>query len=255
VDVPEEFQGRSLLDVIERNAARADRRVFSEVVAPNFVSYAVRDQRFKYIRTLVPGLSASLYDLEADPGESRNLLGDPPPEGVHLVSELERFIQLGQHGMHLAVVGVGPGAATRVTIATEAEIATAFRFSIATGDDLETSPDGKAISLSFTSDGNPRHLVVETRPPGAALRLNVVSNDRSLSPEDIVLGLGGDHPAGVPAVLEPRDLVVSPADAERLLHDTEAPVRAWYLPLDFSRHRVDLDEETTNVLRALGYIQ
>lgn len=86
-------------------------------------------------------------------------------------------------------------------------------------------------------------------------RLKVLSSDRSLSPEGIVLGMSGVYPVGVPAVVGPRELVVSAADAERLLPDTEAPVWAWYPPLDFSRHRFDLDEETTNVLEALRYIR
>ena len=53
-EIPRAFQGRSLLPVIRRRAASSSRPVFAEVVAPRFVAYAVRDERFKYIRTSPP---------------------------------------------------------------------------------------------------------------------------------------------------------------------------------------------------------
>lgn len=256
VEAPKEFQGRSLLDVIENHASESDRRVFSEVVAPNFVSYAVRDRRYKHIKTLVPELSDSVYDLETDPGETKNLLPDVPPQGARLVSELERFIQLGQHGLHLSVVGDRPGDGMRVTLSTDAEIATAFRFSISTGDVFDQAPDKKRVTLTFVADGKPREVVVQTSPPGSAVRLEVLSAGRPLSPNDIRLGASGVHPkAPLPAILTPSGLEVSPTDAEKLLQNSGAPVRAWYVDLGSGRQRVKLDDETTKILRSLGYIQ
>jgi arylsulfatase A-like enzyme len=256
VDVPEEFQGRSLLDVIEKNVARTDRRVFSEVVAPNFVSYAVRDQRYKHVKTLVPDLSASLFDLEADPGETRNLLAETPPEAAGLVSELERFIQLGQQGMHLLVMGTEPGNVVRVTLETDAKIASAIRFSIATGDVFEQSPGGQEVTLRFVSDARPRQVVVQTSPPGSPLRLQVSSNDRPIPESEIKLGASGDTPAGpLPVVLSPAALAVTADEAQNLLQQNRAGVWAWYVGRGGDDHRVELDEDIRRVLKSLGYIE
>jgi arylsulfatase A-like enzyme len=258
VDAPKEFQGRSLVDVIEKNVTRTDRKVFSEVMAPNFVSYAVRDQRFKYVKTLVPELSESLYDLETDPGETNNLLPNAPAEGARLVAELDTFIQLGQHGFHLSVTGERPGDAMRVTLSTDAEISSAIRFSIATGDLFEQSPDKKRVTLTFTADGKPRQLVVQTTPPASEVRLEALENGRPLSPDAIRLGASGTHPAGVRVVLTASGLEVPATAAESLLQDDEdhpASVRAWYVDVGSGRQRVNLDEETTRILRSLGYIQ
>jgi len=256
VEAPKNFQGRSLADVIEKNAARTDRRVFSEVVAPNFVSYAVRDQRFKHIKTLVPELYEGLFDVEADPGETRNLLTDAPPESVRLVSELERFIQLGQHGVHLAVAGDEPGNAMRVTLSTDAEIANAIRFSIATGDVFEQDAERRQVTLSFVSDGKPRQVVVQTSPPGSSMRLEVLSNGRPVSESEIRLGASGAHPTGpLPVVLSPSGLEVTAAEAQNLLQKSQASVWAWYVDPGGDDHRVDLDEDIRRVLKALGYIE
>ncbi len=255
VDAPEEFQGRSLLDVIEKDAARTDRRVFSEVVAPNFVSYAVRDQRYKHVKTLVPELSASLYDLEADPGETKNLLAEAPHEAVRLISELERFIQLGQHGMHLAVVGTEPGKVMRITLSTDAKIASAIRFSIATGDLFEQT-GGREVTLSFVSDEKPRQLVVQTSPPGSPLRLEVSSDGRPIAESAIKLGASGARPEGpLPLVLSPGGLAVTAGEAQSLLQQTHAGVWAWYVDPGSDDQRVDLDEDIRRVLKSLGYIQ
>ena len=113
---------------------------------------------------------------------------------------------------------------------------------MATGDVLEIAPDRKSLTLRFAADGNARHLVVQTNPPGADLRLLVTADGEPLADSSLKM----------------KDLAVSVAEAERLLHEPDnpvRPVRAWYLAPGSGRHQVELDEETLNVLRALGYVQ
>ena len=238
VPAPEEFQGRSLLEVLEKGVLRAGRRAVSELVAPNVVAYSMRDERFKHVKVLVPELAEMLFDLESDPGESRNLLSSAPSEGASLIAGLERFVQLGQHGAHVSVLGE-KGAAMEVEIETGAEIASAFRFAISTGDVLTMAPDRKRLTLRFSGDEKARHLVVQTVPPGADLNLRVSADGRS----------------GEQSLLHMKDVAVTVAEAERLLHEANAPLRVWYLAPGSGRHQVELDEDTLNVLRALGYVQ
>jgi hypothetical protein len=138
----------------------------AELLAPNVVAYSIRDERYKHIKALVPDAEEMLFDLERDPAEGVNLLPEVPREGAALISDLERFVQIGQHGTHLSVVGEREGAAIRVEIGTDSEIASAFRFAISTGDVLEVAPDRKHLTLRFAADGKARHL--RCRPiPGA----------------------------------------------------------------------------------------
>jgi arylsulfatase A-like enzyme len=239
IEVPPEFQGRSLVESLEKDVVVAERRAVAELLAPNVVSYSIRDERFKRVKALMPDPSEMLFDLDSDPGENRNLLPAAPAEASGLAADLETLVQLGQHGAHVSVEGRREGAAMRVVIETDSEIASAFRFAISTGDVLEIAPDRKRITLRFEADGRARHLVVQTDPPGADLRLVVTAD--------------GERLAGRSLAME--DLAVSVAEAERLLHETDDPVRVWYLAQGSGRHQVDLDQETLDVLRALGYVQ
>ncbi len=238
LEAPAEFQGRSLREVLEKDAATNERRAVAELLAPNVVAYSIRDERFKHVKALVPEAKEMLFDLERDAAEGVNLLPEASREGVALISDLERLVQLGQHGAHLSIEGGRERAAIRVEVATDSEIASAFRFAISTGDVLEIAPDRKRLTLRFEADGKARHLVVQTNTPGVDLRLLVTTAGKTIAD----------------STLTTKELEVSVAEAERLLHQPGTQFRAWYLAPGSGRYQVELDEETLNVLRALGYV-
>jgi arylsulfatase A-like enzyme len=252
VPAPEEFQGRSFLDILENGAARTNRRAVAELLAPNVVGYSIRDERFKHIKGLVPELSEMLFDLEKDSDETVNLLPSVPGEAASLIADLDRLVQLGQHGTHVSLRGESSGAVMRVFVRSSSEIVSAFRFAISTGDVLEVAPDRRSLELRFRVDGKTRHLVVETNPPGAELSLRVTENEEPLPIGAYRVGLDGRLPEG--GSFSPPALAVSTEAAERLLHEPGGLVRAWYLAPDSGRHQVELDDETLSILRTLGYI-
>jgi hypothetical protein len=169
-------------------------------------------------------------------------VAEPPPDAGRLVSELERFIQLGQHGMHLLVVGDEPGKDIRVTLSTDAKISSAIRFSIVTGDVFEQSAGGREVTLRFVADAKPRQVVVQTSPPGSPLRLEVSSNGRQIPESEIRLGASGSPPTGaLPVVLSPGGLTVTADEAQRLLQESHTGVWAWYVDPG-GRSAVELDE-------------
>ncbi len=231
IEAPKEFQGRSLLD------DRSARRAVAELLAPNHVAYSMRDGHLKHIKVLVPEPAEMLFDLERDPAEEVNLLPSAAAEAAELLTDLERFIQLGQHGAHLSLRGERRGAEMKVDIATGAEIASAFRFAIVTGDVIDLAPDRKRLTLKFTADEKARHLVVQTAPPGADLSLLVTADGMPLAQSSFTMS----------------EIEVPADEAERLLSEPGSSLRVWYLPP--AGQQVELDEETLNVLRALGYVQ
>jgi len=251
--VPEVFQGRSIdLDGDEGNE---ERRVFAELVAPQYVSYAVYGKRYKYIRQLLPEPKEYLFDLEFDRDEKTNLLPSFPAEARRLVADLERIVQLGQHGLHLSLRGEKPGARLVVEAETDAEIASAFRFPIVTGDLLDMDEGRRRLTLTFTADESARHLVIQTRPEGATVRFNVLVDGQPLGTERIALGMEGSQEMQMPLEIDPGRVTVSLDAADELLHRDDELVRLWHLPLGAGRNRVELDEETRDTLRALGYLQ
>jgi hypothetical protein len=237
IEAPHAFQGRSLLPLVEKGDSEKDRRVAAELVAPNVLAYAIRGERFKHIRTLVPSQDEMLFDLDADPEEGKNLLPSVPAEAEALIADLERFVRLGQQGAHFAVRGKTPGAAIQVEIETGARIESAYRFSMVTGDVMEIAPERDRLSLRFVADGKARHLVVQTDPPGADLNVLVSGDGKVLSR----------------SALKMEDLAVPVDEAERLLHESEEPLRVWYLAP--RGEPVVLDDEMRDILRSLGYIQ
>ena len=241
IDPPEVFQGsREIVPALTRAVQETNRPAFAELVAPQHVIYSVRGERYKYVRSLAPEFSEHLFDLRADAGEMTTLLPDAPAAALSLLPEIERFIQLGQYGLHLSVKG--PTADARVVVDVEAEsdaeIANAFRFAMVTGDDFDL--ENGRLTFAFTADEKARHLVVQTRPEGAPVTVSIRE---------------GDAPATT-QTLDPSAMEVSLAEAARLVtdHDGEA-LRSWYLPFTAGRNSVDLDEEATRNLKALGYIQ
>jgi arylsulfatase A-like enzyme len=85
VAVPEEMEGQSLLPILEDRDARGRQAWLLEYwkyFPENFPSYVgVRTETHKYIeyeKTFEP----DLFDLTADPGESRNLYGTPAGEKI-----------------------------------------------------------------------------------------------------------------------------------------------------------------------------
>jgi arylsulfatase A-like enzyme len=238
IEAPEEFQGRGLLEVLEAGAERSERKIVAELLAPNVVAYSMRDERYKHVKLLLPEAKEMLFDLEKDPGENVDLMSSVPAEAAPLVTDLEKFVRLGQHGAHVALRG-SAGASVEARIETESEIASAFRFAISTGDVLEIAPEGKRLTLKFSGDEKARHLVIQTSPPGAELQLTVRENGKTVRTSSLRM----------------EDIAVTAADAERLLHDEKESVRVWYLSPGADRQRVTLDRETLDVLKALGYVQ
>ena len=253
VSIPAEFQGRSLVPEIEGRRVNAPRHVFAEVVAPQFVAYAVRDERFKYIETLVPRVEEMLFDLAAKPSETHDVLAEPPREARALVPELHRFLMLGQQGYHVSLLGPRSGARVRAELVTDAAFESAIRFGIETGDVLETSPDHRRVTLEFIADETQRHLVVQTKPLGAPVSLDVLVDDVPLQTSEVRLGV---QDAGAASKQIDRDrATVSLEDVEHLLGNAGSAVRVWYVSSDEGGNSVELDEETLRTLRALGYVQ
>jgi arylsulfatase A-like enzyme len=96
VPLPDSFEGRSLLPLLEDPSSRLDRtHVFSE---SGKNQRAIRSDRFKLVhvpdeadRKALRGVAHELYDLERDRGETRNLTAERPEVRDRLSRELARW--------------------------------------------------------------------------------------------------------------------------------------------------------------------
>jgi hypothetical protein len=160
-----------------------------------------------------------------------------------------------QFGYHISAIGERPGRRYRVEASVDGKIERAFRFVMATADDFEVSADGSRAVLSFTSDQRARHLVIQTSPDHAPLRLEVLADGAPLDPAAIRLGAEAVPAPSVPFTADLGTVSVSQRSAEELLEQENVPVRVWHLPRSARRNRVGLSEDTVRYLKALGYIE
>ncbi|MCG3181013.1 MAG: Arylsulfatase [Phycisphaerae bacterium] len=77
VKVPDACEGRSLRPVIEGRAGAWRDYVVAEVVAGKAAGRMVRSSRYKYVIYDTGDGPEQLFDLQADPGETKNLATDP----------------------------------------------------------------------------------------------------------------------------------------------------------------------------------
>jgi arylsulfatase A-like enzyme len=79
IQAPANMRGRSLRPLLEGKAAARDHFVVSEI--PVNAGRVVRTQQYKYA-TFAGDAVEQLFDMQADPGETRNLAGSARHAGV-----------------------------------------------------------------------------------------------------------------------------------------------------------------------------
>ncbi len=89
VQIPDHIQGESFAPLLaDPEGDRRDHVYYNYFFEPPFpvpTTHTLRTERYKYIEYV--GRGPELYDLAADPGEARNLIGTPP--GDELLPELQ----------------------------------------------------------------------------------------------------------------------------------------------------------------------
>ena len=83
-----EFQGRTLLPVIDGGAGKS--AVLSRTVWDR-PRYALRDERFKFVYDTRTG-EQELFDLAGDPGETRNVAGGDPIRSAYYRQALHQWV-------------------------------------------------------------------------------------------------------------------------------------------------------------------
>ncbi|SFI90190.1 sulfatase [Planctomicrobium piriforme] len=88
---PDYLDGVSLQPVLEDPARSVKQAAFTQVRRGNFDGHSVRTDRWRYTRWDNGSKGEQLFDMQADPGESRNLAGDSQHAAV--VAELKGLLQ------------------------------------------------------------------------------------------------------------------------------------------------------------------
>ncbi len=102
--VPEEFakqvEGRSLLPLLQdENAAWADRYFVTHIgrwekgkaAESHYATCSIRNSRFSLVNSVREGEKWELFDLAADPGETKNVFAEHPSVVIELRNQLDKF--------------------------------------------------------------------------------------------------------------------------------------------------------------------
>ena len=135
VDVPESFEGRSLLPLISGSAPEDDRPSFAALGTPLFMDASVQtaftDGTWTYARNAEasepePGRAAGrrrrpvapgaefLFDRSVDPGENANVLQYEPDEARRMRAQLEAHMAAGPKGVTETDVRIDPAIEERL---------------------------------------------------------------------------------------------------------------------------------------------
>jgi arylsulfatase A-like enzyme len=89
---PSNLAGKSLRPLLNNPAAAWNKPAFSQVWRNGFAGYSVRTERWRYTQWDTNGSKGEeLHDYVSDPGELRNLAGDP--KNAATVAELKALVQ------------------------------------------------------------------------------------------------------------------------------------------------------------------
>jgi arylsulfatase A-like enzyme len=251
---PDALEGRSFVPRLRGGQPEA-RTAFSETRSGGFLK-AVVGTRTKIIRTML-NEQTKAYDLLSDPGELRPVRPESLPGAPALGLALDRFLEEGKVAIEIRIAGVAEfGGRYHVRMLLTDPPLAVRAHGLEPADSLETIDLPPEVCLTAEcTDGDVDGATVVV--PSAATILKVVPRREGalLSPREMRLGTDC-VPEAVPIELAAGDsrLRVPPTNIPSALAGA-SPVQLWKIDARALATRVELDEETSARLRALGYLQ
>jgi arylsulfatase A-like enzyme len=257
VPAPPVIAGRPLQAVLRGGAPEPP--AVSEISHRGFVAHGMRTSRDKYVRRFSPEEDELYFDLRADPSERTNRIAEQRERVRHLQAGVEAAMVPNPFRHNLKVVGPGEYV---LKLRTGGWIEGVEALGL--GPDERVVPEGNGRKLALhlkPRAGRPREVVFGVRPMGAPVWLEGTRGGKPLRPAEVWISEEGRHPAATaPSLKLPEVEPQGDDDKERLSTNIfaaprqEAPGLHLWLTLVSGRTLMNVDKETCERLRALGYI-
>ena len=239
------------------------------------VLHGVVTGKTKYLERLEPRREIELFDLVADPRERTNLAPSDADATAALSHLLDTLIADTQGGIHLRLVNEGDGVARAFAgrLRTTGRFVDPASWQFEPEDRLALSGDGHSLEFEVRSVNQanlprqiPRQIVdedgitVRVDPPDAAVVLEALDAP-GFSATRLFVGSARVVAPGLPFEFRPNDPRLAAESLSALLPTSqeksiEAPGGAYLVVVPYAtREAVTVDAETTERLRALGYVQ
>ncbi len=243
--------GRPLQETLAGNAPR--REAIAEISHRGIVAHGVRTEADKFIRRFNPEQDELYFDLAKDPKEKTSVALEAPERVRRLRARAEEAMMPNPFRHVLRLAG---GDAFALTLRTGGWIEQVQATGLGQGERFELGENGRRLDLVVRPrPGQPREVAFETRPLGVPVWLEGTRAGRPLRKDDVTLG-DGRRADAIPFRLPEVDTdteAEAPTGLFKAPTSEAAGVHFW-LVLPPGRKLVELDHDTRERLKALGYL-
>jgi hypothetical protein len=244
--VPEGIVGRPLDQALV--GPPIDRPAVFETKHRENVAYGARAEGKKYVREFYPEDRELYLDLVRDPRESEERTAASDPAFTALKRVAEESTGRAAFAHRIRVEGQER---YELRLRTNGWIDGVDAEGLGQGERAEVTAEGREATLVLLPRlGEPREVLVRTRPHGVALRLEGTRGGRRLRTEEVRIGGEGLRPASMPFTLP--DVEVIP-DAFNPPLRGPSGVSVWLVSTRPGRPP-QIDPEMAEKLRSLGYL-
>ena len=247
------------LELMRRKELRKKRDRSRESVT--YVKRAMLSDDYKLIESTSPLPETRLYFLADDPGEQRDLAAQQTERAAEMSGALRRALLSMQEGFRVEIVlplhsgrGIND---VDVRLVTTGRFVELRRFHLEDADEVAVSEDGTVMLLNCSNRVGPgrtgadaEHVTFRLDPPDADVRVETAVIDGA--PFPLFLG-SGRTPAEEPDrafQMDTPEILALDLDAAAL---NQPGVYLTSVP-SAVRETIEMDEETREELRALGYL-
>jgi hypothetical protein len=244
--------GRPLQETLSGEAQR--REAIAEISHRGIVAHGVRTDSDKFIRRFNPERDELYFDLAKDPEEKTSVLEAATERVRRLRARAEEAMMPNPFRHVLRLAGTD---AYALTLRTGGWIEQVQATGLGSGERFLIAENGRRLDLrARPRPGQPREVAFETRPQGVPVWLEGSRAGRRLRQTDITLGDGRTAdaiPFRLPEVDSDSEAAHAPAGLFRAPAGDPTGIQVW-LVLPPGRKLVELDAETRERLKALGYL-
>ncbi|HEY6553753.1 MAG TPA: sulfatase [Vicinamibacteria bacterium] len=244
--------GRPLQETLSGEAPK--REAIAEISHRGIVAHGVRTEADKFIRRFNPERDELYFDLAKDPGEKTSVLEAASERVRRLRARAEEAMMPNPFRHVLRLAGAD---AYALTLRTGGWIEQVQATGLGQGERFLIAENGRRLDLrARPRPGQPREVAFETRPQGVPVWLEGSRAGRPLRQTDITLGDGriaDAIPFRLPEVDSDSEAAHAPAGLFKAPAGDAAGIKVW-LVLPPGRKLVELDAETRERLKALGYL-
>jgi hypothetical protein len=255
---PEAFLGTSLVPVMEGNSDSVCEYVFSEQNLNRDVLYSVVSGGHKYILRTRPRFVQELYDLEADPHETENLIQRDAPTASELARTTISMIAESGRVSHIRFSSRGESV-WEGRVLSKGMIARVYPVGLEDDDTVTLEYSAETLTFTVSTSGEPKGFDFVTAPATVPLVLDIKHNGARLDAQRLYLGPDMLTASAMPFNTERlTDQSLLYIFGEQVVeYEAGHACLFWksVAPGSVVSTKTSLDSDTFDKLKALGYIE